>query len=348
MSLLGKDEEKPTIIPPQERKEVLVSKLLTEATEKDDSTLVNFVLCHCWNKDQIFIATSKDGIGLLHHAVRNNFPNTVRVLIEHGVNVNYRNKEGNTSLHVSAQLGFEMIVNLLIESGCNPFIENSVGKQAIDCVDKKDHVIKENLRKYAVKCSRVKVMKNLETWKNIVAEEERTAEEMKKKSKLRVPKARRKTSVIQVPTLKRTDSGIISDFDSDKSPSYSSLASTSPSNSKQQITEEKENDKKLGKSKSFSVKDITHQYNNVTNALRKLSSNANKNSNDGNNSKDTVQRKTSKTEIRKHSSGGGMIVSALYGGADQKKTSKRRKKIDRTQRMSLPLLPIFAPPESYI
>ena len=342
MSLLGKEEDKVVITtPPAERKEVLVSRLLTEATDKDDSTLVNFILCNCWNKNHIFITTSKDGIGLLHHAVRNNFPNTVRVLIEHGVNVNYRNKEGNTSLHVSAQLGFEMIVNLLIESGCNPFIENSVGKQAIDCVEKKDHAIKENLRKYAVKCSRVKVMKNLETWKNIVAEEERTAEEMKKKTKLRVTKARRKTSVIQVPTLKRTDSGIISDFDSDKSPSYLSLASTSSSNSKQQMTEEKENDKKLGKSKSFSVKDITHQYNSVTNALRKLSSNAKNSSNDR-------DSKDSKTEIQKQSGGGGMKVTTLYGGAEQKKTSKRRKKIDRTQRMSLPLLPIFAPPESYI
>ena len=105
------------------------------------------------------------------------------------------------------------------------------------------------------------------------------------------------------------------------------------------MTEEKENDKKLGKSKSFSVKDITHQYISVTNALRKLSgSNAKNSSNDGD----------SKTEIQKQSSGGGMKVSTLYGGAEQKKTSKRRKKIDRTQRMSLPLLPIFAPPESYI
>ena len=339
MSLLGKDV-KLTIIPaPEERKEVLVSKLLREATEQDDWTLVNFVLCHCWNKDHIFVTTSKDGIGLLHHAVRNNFPNTVRVLIEHGVNVNYRNKEGNTSLHVSAQLGFEAVVNLLIESGCNPFIENTVGKQAIDCVEKNNHAIKENLRKYAVKCSRVKLMKNLETWKNILAEEERTAEEMKKKT--RVSKPRRKTNVIQVPTLKRTDSGIISDFDGDKSPSYLSLTSTSStSNSKQPITEEKESEKKLGKSKSFS-----HQYNNVTNALRKLSSHG-KNSNDS--SKDATQRKTSRAETRKQSAGGGMKVSTLYGGAEQKNNLKRRKKIDRTQRMSLPLLPIFAPPESYI
>ena len=373
MSFLGKDEK--ILIstePPAERKEALVSRLLKEATQQDDWTLVNFMLCHCWNKERIFVTTSKeDGIGLLHHAVRNNFPNTVRVLIEHGVNVNYRNKEGNTSLQVAAQFGHQAVVELLIESGCNPFIENSVGKQAIDCIGdcassgegKINSHIKESLRKYAVKCSRVKLMKNLETWKNIVAEEERSAEEMMKKRAMkaaRVTKPRRKTSVIQVPTLKRTDSGIISDFDSDKS--YSSLASSSSTNNnaRHQTDSDKESiDKKLGKSKSFSVRDITTQYTaNMTNALRKLSSHAkgvgssesyNKTVTDSNSG---MQRKSSSQVTSKQSTGGGMKVTSLYGGdtttTKKPNSNKRRKKIDRTHRMSLPLLPIFAPPESYI
>ncbi|XP_066920144.1 ankyrin repeat domain-containing protein 54-like [Clytia hemisphaerica] len=326
------------IPPPEARKQYLVCKLLKEATVENDWTLVDFMLRHCWNKERIFVTTSKDGMGLLHHAVQKDFPNTVRVLIEHGINVNYRNKEGNTCLHVASQLGNEAILDLLMEGGSNPFIENSVGKQPIDCVNDKLHFnVKEKLRKYSLRCSRVKLMKNLETWKNILAEEER--KETLVKTRLKERKPRRKTSVMQVPNLQRTDSGIISDFGSEKS---IPVTSTVTSQSKQ--IDEKENEKKLGKSKSFSVKDIASQYNTVTNALRKLSSNAK--NDDVKPSEIKALKKNRKSENRKQS-GGGLKVSEQYEG-EQKKTSKKRKKIDRTQRMSLPLFPIFAPPESYI
>jgi len=349
MSLLGKEKDFTLLLDPKQRKEVVLSRILKEAVLIDDYTIINFMLCRCWNKERVFLVTKQCGESLLHQAIERNFPETVRVLIQHGINVNSRNRNGNTSLHMAAMKGYEAILDLLIESGSNPFIENSVGKQAIDCVDSQHTSIKEKLRKYSVRSSRVKLMQNLETWKNIVEEEERKEDFFKKKIK-ESNRQRRKTSVItHQPSLQRTDSGIISDFDSDKSSSRQSINNSKLTNnvSLQTVNQlssiPSEETSKLAKSKSFSVRDIASQYNSVTAALRKLSSHG---KNDIKPSE--IVTKENKNESNKKP-GKGMKISSQYGVEPPKKSSKRRKKmIDRTKRMSLPLLPIFAPPESYI
>jgi ankyrin repeat protein len=68
------------------------------------------------------LATTPDGRGdhPIHHAARNGDTEVVRLLIEHGADVNARNPRGHTVLYCAGGHGHLATLQLLLESGSDP------------------------------------------------------------------------------------------------------------------------------------------------------------------------------------------------------------------------------------
>jgi len=91
-------------------------------------------------------ATDKNGVTLLHHAVRFRSPATVELLLQHGAAVNQQCKRsGGTALHravtwsgapATAGKGDQAreIIAILLRHGADPSIKNKLGKRAADYV----------------------------------------------------------------------------------------------------------------------------------------------------------------------------------------------------------------------
>lgn len=326
-------KDKDTVDMTLRRKYDVIKILLRQAVQNDDWTLINFTLSKCWNKSKIF-ETNEGENSFLHESCERNYTNTTRVLIMHGMGVNTKNNDGDTCLHIAVNNVSMSIVFLLLEAGVNPFTENKNGQQAIDLA--KCDILKDKLRKYSRRCSEIKLIKNLTSWKRMVEEEEKRDTLLKAKEQefLQNRKLSHQSlihTVVTSTSMKRADSGIISDAESDKSGTLSASSVTTDSTSLQDLDNA---EKVKRKSNTFSFKDISNQYAVV---IRKISS-----SKQSPGSENDAQR--NEHDETKY---GSLRVSSLYGN---KKTpnSKRRKKFDRTQRMSMPELPIFATPESYI
>jgi tankyrase len=91
-------------------------------------------------------ATDKNGVTLLHHAVRFRSPAAVKTLIERGANVNQAcRRNGSTPLHRAVtQTGApgtagrgdaaKEVIKLLLAAGADPAIKNKLGKKPADYV----------------------------------------------------------------------------------------------------------------------------------------------------------------------------------------------------------------------
>lgn len=98
------------------------------------------------------LATDKNGVSALHHAVRFRSPAAVAALIEHGADVNQVcRKSGSTPLHRAVTATGApgtagkreeaiAIIRLLLAAGAAPTIENKSGRTPVDYV--KDEGIK--------------------------------------------------------------------------------------------------------------------------------------------------------------------------------------------------------------
>jgi len=91
-------------------------------------------------------ATDKNGVTMLHHAVRFRSPATVELLLEHGANVNLQCKRsGSTALHRAVTWSgapstsgksdqAREIIEILLRYGADPSIKNKLGKKPADYV----------------------------------------------------------------------------------------------------------------------------------------------------------------------------------------------------------------------
>jgi ankyrin repeat protein len=81
----------------------------------------------------------------LYYAVKYKNINLIRELIEHGANVTERDDFGSTYLHIASSFANLETVQILIEY-CDPFIKNNFGCTALDVANSKE--IKEFLANY--------------------------------------------------------------------------------------------------------------------------------------------------------------------------------------------------------
>jgi len=54
------------------------------------------------------------------------------LLIQHGANVNSKNRDGATPLHVAAFLGQDEVAKLLVQKGANTNVRSNAGMTAVD------------------------------------------------------------------------------------------------------------------------------------------------------------------------------------------------------------------------
>lgn len=73
---------------------------------------------------------NNEGMSLLHHAM--NAPNTMKLLLDAGCNVNEKDLNGDTPLHLSCANGNFDCVKLLIEYGADPFVLNNENRYPVD------------------------------------------------------------------------------------------------------------------------------------------------------------------------------------------------------------------------
>lgn len=56
----------------------------------------------------------------------------VKLLINHGADINAKNERGETPLHLATRYCFNKIVKLLLENGADPNIKDNEGKTPLD------------------------------------------------------------------------------------------------------------------------------------------------------------------------------------------------------------------------
>lgn len=63
------------------------------------------------------------------------FADTVRLLVSHGVDINARDKEGNTALHGAAWVLTPARLSILMEAGADPSLTNHSGLTVVDLLN---------------------------------------------------------------------------------------------------------------------------------------------------------------------------------------------------------------------
>jgi hypothetical protein len=80
-----------------------------------------------------------DGITPLHLATVAGHVDVARILLEHGADVNTKNEDNQTPLHYAAIEGHAVVARLLLEHGADPSIRDRDGKTPLDIARKKKH-----------------------------------------------------------------------------------------------------------------------------------------------------------------------------------------------------------------
>ncbi|EAX97155.1 hypothetical protein TVAG_116730 [Trichomonas vaginalis G3] len=73
----------------------------------------------------------KSGETALHKVVSNNSKETAELLISHGININEKDGNGETALHIAVKYNYKEIVELLISQGININEKDNKGKTAL-------------------------------------------------------------------------------------------------------------------------------------------------------------------------------------------------------------------------
>lgn len=77
---------------------------------------------------------------------KEDFTETVKVLLNYGAEANTRNARGETALHLAARNEFQKVLEVLVLAGTDPLIEDDDKNKAIDLVAPEDTVSKQTLK----------------------------------------------------------------------------------------------------------------------------------------------------------------------------------------------------------
>ena len=80
-----------------------------------------------------------DGITPLHLATVAGHVDVARILLEHGADVNTKNEDNQTPLHYAATEGHAVVARLLLEHGADPSIRDKDGRTPLDIAREKGH-----------------------------------------------------------------------------------------------------------------------------------------------------------------------------------------------------------------
>ena len=109
--------------------------ILSYALKKNNLEIIDLILSY---NNLNLNYKDKKGNSYLHLAVKNRNDKKIETLIKKGINLNMQNNSGNTALHLAYEINNFIIIKLLIKSGINSKIKNKEGKIAKE--------IKENNR----------------------------------------------------------------------------------------------------------------------------------------------------------------------------------------------------------
>jgi len=85
---------------------------------------------------------------------KEDFTETVKILINYGADVNARNARGETAMHLAARNEFQKVIEVLVLAGCDPATEDNDKNQAVDLTSDGDSVSLQILRHAAAERDR--------------------------------------------------------------------------------------------------------------------------------------------------------------------------------------------------
>jgi len=71
---------------------------------------------------------------------KEDFTETVKILVNYGADVNARNARGETAMHLAARNEFQKVIEVLVLAGCDPVTEDNDGNRAVDLTSDGDTV----------------------------------------------------------------------------------------------------------------------------------------------------------------------------------------------------------------
>jgi len=89
----------------------------------EDGVLVDFELL--LKQSDINFVEEVTGMSYLHYSVLGNNRENTAALIKNGININMRDKKGNTALHYALSKGYRQCASVLITHGANLFLINN-------------------------------------------------------------------------------------------------------------------------------------------------------------------------------------------------------------------------------
>ena len=63
---------------------------------------------------------------------KEDFTETVKILLNYGADVNTCNARGETALHLTARNEFQKVIEVLVLAGCDPLADDNDGNRAVD------------------------------------------------------------------------------------------------------------------------------------------------------------------------------------------------------------------------
>ena len=113
---------------------------------------------------------NKDGDSYLHYAIKNKNYNLIHNLIRKGIDLNIQNNLGNSPLHLAYELDDSVAINILIKNNINTRLKNKKGQIAEEITIKNNYDLNNNLNNiddnYLLRRSNTQTNKNINNLNN--------------------------------------------------------------------------------------------------------------------------------------------------------------------------------------